>query len=96
MTNLTDWDYVNVRDFEYLNNMWEDDISTKFESYTSPNMCTRTGYCWDDDKLKKENKDLGEILQDHLNLNVAELDDDASKFFRSVFINPVRVDKERN
>jgi len=19
----TDWDYVNVRDFEYLNNMWE-------------------------------------------------------------------------
>ena len=23
MTMCTDWDYVNVRDFEYLNNMWE-------------------------------------------------------------------------
>ena len=23
MTNLTDWDFVNVRDFEYLNNLWE-------------------------------------------------------------------------
>ena len=23
MTMCTDWDYVNVRDFEYLNNMWQ-------------------------------------------------------------------------
>ena len=22
MTMLTDWDYVNVRDFEYLNELW--------------------------------------------------------------------------
>ena len=95
MTNLTDWDYINVRDFEYLNNMWEDNISSKFESYTSSYMCTRTGYCWDNDKLNEVNIDLGKTLQDHLNLNIAELNENSSKFFRSVFINPKRVDKER-
>ena len=96
MTNLTDWDYINVRDFTYLNEMWENDISPQFESYTSPTMCTRTGYCWDNDKLIESNKELGRTLQDHLNLNIAELDEDSSKFFRSVFINPVRVEKEKN
>jgi len=94
MTNLTDWDYINVRDFKYLNDLWEDDISPKFESFTSPTMCTRSGYCWDDDKLREETKELGKTLRDHLNLNIAELDNDASKFFRSVFINPARVEKE--
>jgi hypothetical protein len=24
MTNCTDWDYINVRDFKWLNNFWED------------------------------------------------------------------------
>lgn len=96
MTNLTDWDYINVRDFEYLNNMWEDDISPEFESYISSTMCTRTGYCWDNDKLIEVSKELGKTLRDHLSLNVAELDDHASKFFRSVFINPARIEKERD
>jgi|TARA_B110000503_G_scaffold140696_1_gene232249 hypothetical protein len=26
MTNCTDWDYANVRDFEWLNNFWESDV----------------------------------------------------------------------
>ncbi len=30
MTNLTDWDYVNVRDFDYLNNFFENTIRQKF------------------------------------------------------------------
>lgn len=28
MTNCTDWDYANVRDFEWLNTFWESDVKT--------------------------------------------------------------------
>ncbi|MCK5616464.1 hypothetical protein KAR91_82140 [Candidatus Pacearchaeota archaeon] len=92
MTNLTDWDYINVRDFEYLNDMWNDDVSPKFESYTSPHMCTNSGYCWDNDKLISEVIDLGKEIRDHLDFDIAELNENASKFFRKVFINPARVE----
>lgn len=94
MTNLTDWDYINVRDFEYINDLWHNEIEPKFESFTSSTICTKTGYGWDNDLLLKESKQLGDTLRDHLNLNVAELDSNASKFFRSVFINPLRVERE--
>jgi hypothetical protein len=95
LTNLTDWDFVNVRDFEYLNDMWANEITPKFESFTSPYMCTTTGFCWDNDKLYQEIQTLGKELRDHLDLEIAELDEDASKFFRKVFINPLRVEKEK-
>lgn len=91
MTNLTDWDYVNVRDFEYLNDMWNDEVSPTFESYTSQYMCTTSGYCWDNDRLISHVVGLGKELRDHLDFDVAELDENASKFFRNVFINPARV-----
>lgn len=94
MTNLTDWDYVNVRDFEYLNDMWNDQVAPKFESYVSPNMCTTSGYCWDNDKLLAEIFDLGVELRTQLGIDIAELNDNASTFFRKIFINPSRVERE--
>jgi hypothetical protein len=93
MTNLTDWDYINVRDFEYLNTLWYSDISQRFESVISPHMCTTTGYCWDNDKLIDEVKRLGGELRDHLDLEIAELEKNESRFFRRVFVNPARVDR---
>ena len=93
MTNLTEWDYINVRDFEYLNDLWNEEVSPKFESYTSPNMCVRSGYCWDNDMLLNEIENLGIELRTHLGLDIAELDEQASKFFRKVFVNPPRVEK---
>jgi len=92
MTNLTDWDFINVRDFEYLNDMWTDDVSPKFESFTSSSMCTTSGYCWDNDVLIEEIQDLGREIREHLGFDVAELDENASKFFRKIFVNPARVD----
>jgi len=94
MTNLTDWDYINVRDFEYLNDMWNEEVSPKFESYTSSNMCTTSGYCWDNNLLIEAIKDLGIELRSHLGLDIAELNENASRFFRKVFINPSRVEKD--
>ena len=94
MTNLTDWDYVNVRDFEYLNDMWNEQVAPKFESYVSPHMCTNSGYCWDQDMLMEEIHNIGIELRAHLGLEIAELDEDASRFFRKVFVNPSRVERE--
>lgn len=92
MTNLSDWDYVNVRDFEYLNEMWFDTVAPRFESFTSPYMCTTSGFCWNNDELMKAIGDLGDEIRDHLEFDIAELDDHASKFFRKVFVNPARVE----
>jgi len=92
MTNLTNWDYVNVRDFEYLNDMWETEVAPKFECFSSPHMCTQTGYCWDNEKLKMEIQELGREIRSEVGFEVADLDSNASKFFRKVFINPARVD----
>jgi len=95
MTNLTEWDYVQVRDFEYLNTMWYDEIVPSFESFTSPTMCTTTGFCWDNDTLKGEITHLGNLLRDHLKLDIADLyDETASRFFRQIFINPDRTRTE--
>jgi len=94
MTNLSNWDYINVRDFEYLNEMWNDKVSPKFTSYTSPYMCTVSGYCWNNKKLLSEIYELGRELRDHLDFEVAELDEKSSTFFRKVFVNPIRVDRE--
>jgi hypothetical protein len=91
MTNLTDWDYVNVRDFEYLNDMWEREIKPKFESFDSSDICISSGFCWNNDKLKEEIKFLGEKLRSNLNLEITELDEQASRFFKQVFVNPKRI-----
>ena len=95
MTNLTDWDYINVRDFKYLNSYWRDVVSPTFESHTSPYICTRTGYGWHQDKLMYELEFLGREIRDQLGFDIAEIDENASKFFRRVFTNPLRVDKEK-
>ncbi len=94
ITNLTDWDYINVRDFEYLNKYWNDEIAPAFESDVSPHMCTTSGYCWDNDRLVYEIQYLGREIRNHLGFEIAELDKDASKFFRNVFINPIRAERE--
>jgi len=95
MTNLTDWDYINVRDFEYLNDLWNDEVVPKFESYTSSSMCIKTGYCWDNNALINSIRDLGNELRSHLDLEIAELDEHASSFFRKIFVNPLRVENEK-
>lgn len=72
MTNCTDWDYTQVRDFDYLNNM--------FKEHEGKNEID----------IVDATKDLGEKLRLHLNLPVADLDDEQSKFFKSVWSNPPR------
>lgn len=96
MTNLTNWDYVNVRDFEHLNDMWMNEVSPKYESFTSSYMCTTSGYCWDNEMMMEDVYSLGKELRDHLDLEIADLfDEPSSRFFRKIFRNPLRVEVEK-
>ena len=75
-TMCTDWDYINVRDFEYLNDYWNNkDIAD----------------------IDKQTAQLGAKLIDELDIPIAEiyLNAQQSKFFKSVYQNPVRDNSTR-
>jgi len=91
MTNVLrkDWDWKNVRDFDWLTNYFNDEIFPQFEG--GDQLCSRTGGKWDLDKLKTETIRLGIELQRELQLEIADLDVNGSKFFKTVQINPSRL-----
>jgi hypothetical protein len=68
LTNLTEWDYTNVRDFDYLTSYWIE----KHEKNDNPEQY----YEW-----------LGKELRRDLKMEVADLNKDASLFFKSVYQN---------
>ena len=73
-TMCTDWDYVNVRDFEYLNNMW----NQKQDSTMN--------------ELIEAVEVLGATLINDLEIPISQapLDQQQSKFFKTVYQNPSR------
>lgn len=73
LTNCTDWDYANVRDFEYLTNYWKEHYSNLTEAPA--------------DRIKY----FGQELQKNCDLEIADVDNFGSKFFKSVFTNSERV-----
>ena len=73
LTNCTDWDYANVRSFEYLTEQWEETYSKITE-----------------EMLPYEIMGLGETLKHECKLELADLNADASKFFKEVHINAPR------
>ena len=96
MTTLTDWDYIQVRDFEYLNKLFEDEISPKFivrpgKISSSIEKCYKTDYRWDKDVLWKSIENLGESLRKGLGLELAELDEIQSKFYKAAYVNVPRM-----
>ena len=76
LTNCTDWDFVNVRDFEYLNKMWEDKYS-KITEEMLPQEISRLGTLL--------NNELG------IDIPIDPYLPSHSKFFKSMYIPPVRV-----
>ena len=93
MTNLDrdSWDWKDVRDFQWHTDFWDATVAPKFEAELIGEMCVNTGYTWDKEKLKTETIRLGRILQDELDLEIADMDEKASRFFKEVYINPARV-----
>jgi hypothetical protein len=75
LTNCTDWDYANVRDFEYLTRYWEE------QGYGS---ATDTEYRY---------KWLGTEIQHKCGLEIADIGNSGSKFFKAVYQNTPRIIK---
>lgn len=96
MTNLTDWNYVNVRDFDYLNNLFTEEVMPKFETTSdevNAEKCYKTGYIWDTQRLQNSIKELGIDLRKCLGLELAELDEIGSKFYKAAQYNTPRMNK---
>ena len=92
MTNLTDWDFVNVRDFEYLNQFFDAEVAPKFaSSKTHSRYCINSNFYWNNEKLEDEIKELGKIIRKETGLEIAELDETQSRFFKSAYINLPRT-----
>ncbi len=82
MTNLTNWDYIEVRDFEWITNFWKKEEMLKFEG--GDEHCFRTDYNWDKDKLIKEIHRLGKIIEHEYKFNIPNLDPKQSKFIKEI------------
>ena len=78
MTNCTDWDYVNVRDFEYVNTMWHDTYSKMDEEDLLYEM---------EILGKKLVDELG------MSIPLEVYNEEQSKFFKSMYVNPPRIGK---
>ena len=75
-TMCTDWNFINVRDFDWLNEYWDSTVSLNVS----------------EENLLEETESLGNALIDNLELPIAMTPFDAaqSQFFKSVYQNPTR------
>lgn len=78
MTMLTDWDFTNVRDFTWLNHHWKENIL--------PINTDGTRFGDLEYDLVEEIAKLGDKLRRDLNLPLAELDSQQSKFFKEAYV----------
>lgn len=74
-TNLTDWNYQNVRDFEHLNDLWKNEVITSIN----------------EDNILDEIEKLGEQITRNMDIPMGSIDNNASKFFKLVYRNPART-----
>ena len=92
MTNIErhEWDWKNVRDFDWLSNYFREELFPEFEDETGI-MCPRTGMRWNEETLMNKIEDLGDELIGKLDLEIANMDANGSRFFKKVYKNPARV-----
>jgi hypothetical protein len=76
LTMCTDWDFVNVRDFEYLNDYWQKTTETINEENLMEEIHKLGG-------LLKDHLDIP--------IPIEPLDVEQSKFFKTVYQNPARM-----
>lgn len=76
-TMCTDWDYINVRDFDWLNEYWDNTVTQNIN----------------EENLVRKSEDLADALIPFLELPISAypLEADQSKFFKTVYQNPART-----
>jgi len=77
-TMCTDWDYINVRDFEYLNEFYDNEVAQITEEELL-------------DKITDLGKVLINKLE--IPIAEQPLNNQQSKFFKAVYTNPNRIDQ---
>ena len=92
MTNITrtEWDWKNVRDFKWLTNYFETNVLPNFQD-NDDQLCKRTGIRWNYKSVEDESNRLGIELRKQLDLEIADLGKEGSRFFKEVYINPSRM-----
>ena len=92
MTNVdrTSWDWKEVRNFEWLTNYFETQVLPNFQE-NSDQLCKRTGTQWNYKAVEDESIRLGIELRKVLDLEIADLGKEGSRFFKEVYINPSRT-----
>lgn len=92
MTNITrtDWDWKNVRDFKWLTNFFHQEVLPQFQD-APDQLCKRTGMQWNYKAVEDKSIELGIDLRKELDLEIADLGKEGSRFFKEVYINPSRL-----
>jgi hypothetical protein len=92
MTNLyrDHFNFTDVRDFDWHDAFWEQSIKPQF-SDGGTDICEHSGWMYNKKKLESEIFKLGELLRSKLGMEIAELDENGSRFFKESWINPPRL-----
>ena len=92
MTNITreSWDWRNVRDFDWLSNYFMKEVLPNFQE-NDDQLCKRTGMRWNYNSVLEESQRLGFELRRDLDLEIADLGKEGSRFFKEVYVNPSRM-----
>ncbi len=90
MDNSKDWDWESVRDVAWLSNFYETEVLPKFQD-NQDEMCKRTGTKWNYKAVEDASIALGIDLRKDLDLEIADLGVEGSRFFKEVYINPSRM-----
>jgi hypothetical protein len=82
LTNCTDWDYANVRDFDWLTAYWEEEAQSEIDN---------------DYDIYKKCQRLGEKIIEHtkIEISVDPLSPEQSRFFKTVYQNTPRIIRKR-
>jgi hypothetical protein len=93
MTNMTTWNHEVIADYDWFATFWDEEIAYKMKHPRMVNdcRCLHTKYEWDSSILRQEVCTLGRRLRRSMNLNIGDLDESASRFFKHVYVAPSRT-----
>ena len=94
MANIkSDFDISHISDYEWFKNYFYNDIAPFFPGNKK---CARTGQMWDERKLLTASKELLTPLQKDLGLEIADLNAEQSKFFKTLYDAPKMNNNPKN